>query len=974
MVSPHLLTDMSKYCQRLKDKYKLLPLCSPEELLECKSSRYVSLSLEKFDKNSNTLQKELVSGQLNNIIMKRVSSKSLTLANILNVKEEKNKVVLIEGGPGMGKSTLAIKICKCWAYGELLEEYDAVILLPLRDPEIQAANNIGDLLLIENKNERELLYDEITASQGDKICFILEGYDELPEDLRNTPVFTKLTERLPKCSIIYTSRPEACNQLRQVASQKIEILGFEKEQIDEYIDNAFENVEDGKEKARKLRARVNDNPLVRSILYVPINVAIICHLFLLALTLPSTLTELYTLLCLNIILRHINRYSSKLKKVDYLNSLYELPVEINEQFHKLCFIAYRGREEDKLIFSSRELESFGIGTSELSGFGLLLIAPYTSVYGREKSYNFLHLTVQEFCSSFYISTLSDQEQYECFKKYQFYDRFRMIWRFYSGITKLRNTNILYLMLPSKCVESEYRKRRTLELLCCAYEAQNYEVCHVIGNHIDLSYCDVDKISCSALCYQMKQYRGTMKLIDLCYCHIGDEGCNMLLNLLSSHHSNTGSLDSQLNLYSNNITYESSQCIASLLSSEYPVTKLDVGWNKLCSSTDIIFKSLHHNTVLTELSLQFTSLTSSDMQSLVQMLTSNDTLSMLDISNNDIGLDDGCQYLADCRNISLKKLKIFGCRLGVSGVDKIGKMLCYNKSIAYIDLGRNSIGDDGVEKLVEHLKYNKTIKHLDLWSNMITSNGASHLRKLFSLNYTNVNSIELSNNPLKDQGVDCILQSITINMEFVGLCDTRMTSSCCSVSTALNKIKFIRFTPPDNFDVITSSLADTTVLKQLDLRDGSDTAYDTMISGISRNNSIKKLTFCYGHFDHQTMINLVQAMKFNKSITELVMRNVNVSPSEYSLLADVLPVNDAIKNISICPSDKKGLDQSLVLHFLKQLKNNYTMELLTLGVTTEAQDDKKFIRDVEISVEDMNIVRQSQGVTTPLLVKLYCSEV
>ena len=31
----------------------------------------------------------------------------------------------------MGKSTLAIEICKCWADGELLEEYDAVILLPL---------------------------------------------------------------------------------------------------------------------------------------------------------------------------------------------------------------------------------------------------------------------------------------------------------------------------------------------------------------------------------------------------------------------------------------------------------------------------------------------------------------------------------------------------------------------------------------------------------------------------------------------------------------------------------------------------------------------------------------------------------------------------------------------------------------------------------------------------------------------------
>ena len=102
-----------------------------------------------------------------------------------------------------------------------------------------------------------------------------------------------------------------------------------------------------------------------------------------------------------------------------------------------------------------------------------------------------------------------------------------------------------------------------------------------------------------------------------------------------------------------------------------------------------------------------------------------------------------------------------CKLGVSGADEVGKMLYHNKSITSFDLGWNNIGDEGVEKLVEHLKSNKTIKHLNLWGNNITSNGANHLSKLFSLNHTTVNSIELSDNPLLgDEGVDLILQSIT----------------------------------------------------------------------------------------------------------------------------------------------------------------------------------------------------------------------
>ena len=109
---------------------------------------------------------------------------------------------------------------------------------------------------------------------------IFEGYDELPEKLRKVPVFAKIKEKLPECTLIYTSRPEACSQLRRVASQRIEIRGFKEEQVDVYITNAFENVEDGKEKALKLTSQVKSNPSIRSILNVPINVAIICHLFL----------------------------------------------------------------------------------------------------------------------------------------------------------------------------------------------------------------------------------------------------------------------------------------------------------------------------------------------------------------------------------------------------------------------------------------------------------------------------------------------------------------------------------------------------------------------------------------------------------------------------------------------------------------------------------------------------------------------
>ena len=129
--------------------------------------------------------------------------------------------------------------------------------------------------------------------------------------------------------------------------------------------------------------------------------------------------------------------------------------------------------------------------------------------------------------------------------------------------------------------------------------------------------------------------------------------------------------------------------------------------------------------------------------------------------------------------------------------------------------------------------------------------------------------------------------MTITMEYVGLESTGITSSCSSVPIALHKIKSIRFTCPDNCDGISDSLTDTTVLEKLVHSNVSNTTNHTMISGIKRNNSIKRLQFIEGQLHHQILSDLVEIIKVNKIITELVIYYVDVSPSDCVLLANVL---------------------------------------------------------------------------------------
>ena len=130
----------------------------------------------------------------------------------------------------------------------------------------------------------------------------------------------------------------------------IAINGFTEKSVDDYISKTFLNVVNGKEMASKLKTEVKGNNWIRRILYVPINVAIVCLIFYHFSVLPETLTQLYTLLFLRLILRHITTRTPNLSKVNQLSSLNNLPSDVSEQFSQVCFVAYNGILNGQAIF------------------------------------------------------------------------------------------------------------------------------------------------------------------------------------------------------------------------------------------------------------------------------------------------------------------------------------------------------------------------------------------------------------------------------------------------------------------------------------------------------------------------------------------------------------------------------------------------------------------------------------------------
>ena len=367
-------------------------------------------------------------GNITEVLEKR---KEISIEQILETEEGQGKLrlILIEGAPGIGKSTLAWELCRKWEEFACMRKYRLVILLRLREEEVQKISNVGYLFF---SRERETLAKEVSDSQGRGILFILDGFDELPKQLQQKGFLLDLIKGrvLPESTVLVTSRPSATGELltscRPQIQKHVEVLGFTQQSVHAYASRIFSSEPENLERFIAYISASN-NPAINSLMYVPLNAAIVVEIFRDCKSnklLPHTLTELYTQLCLTI----LNRYL----KIHYPSVIAEkfedLPPGLYQQFLHLSEMAFEGVKNEDVILHAIP--------SDLTHFGFLDAVP--ALYGGGGvSYNFLHLTVQEFFAAYHISKLS-RRGLEVFQKHGKNQQWNMVWRFVAGLTKFRD--------------------------------------------------------------------------------------------------------------------------------------------------------------------------------------------------------------------------------------------------------------------------------------------------------------------------------------------------------------------------------------------------------------------------------------------------------------------------------------------------------------------------------------------------------
>ena len=321
------------------------------------------------------------------------------------------KLILVEGAPGIGKTTFAWEVCRKWANGEILQEYGLVVLLRLRDKRVREVKTVFDLFHHPNSELSTAVGKEILHHEGQSVLLLYEGYDELPRMLqKQQSIFLDVLhkEYLPHAAILITSRPSATGYLhwefREQISQHIEILGFTKDDIISFVHDVMNDEQLRRDFLQYLKCY----PYIRGMMYVPLNAVIVTEVYKTSQQspekfIPTTMTELYTALTRSILLRYLHSHSEYGQRKWNLKSFTDLPKELYEQFCSVTRVALNGIIEDKFVFDDLP--------NDFNTLDLMQSVPELYVeQGALISYNFFHLTLQEYLAAVNISQQPVEKQ------------------------------------------------------------------------------------------------------------------------------------------------------------------------------------------------------------------------------------------------------------------------------------------------------------------------------------------------------------------------------------------------------------------------------------------------------------------------------------------------------------------------------------------------------------------------------------
>ena len=748
--SDHVLDTFRKY---LVDCYTITQPPSTIHWPFSRLSSYIDLTLVQVP---DTLMSQSGQGESQT---KRQALKEVHLGELFEggSHQAKRKVVLIEGPAGSGKTTLSWHVCREWAAGRLFQEFPLLIYISLEDRSTHKAECLDDLIPHHSDEVRKAVSSVVSKQDGKGVCFLFDTWDQVPHTLRGNDSFLfqfitgTATKKLPHCSIIAMSRPVAAGLLYPHLTVHVNNRGFQREKLEEFI---CASLEDSSTK-QKLFQQLREKPQVNDLCTLPINAAIVVHLFRCSSysTLPSTRTGIFKELVSSLLRRHMQLRTDHGLEQWEEEEFEHLPADALQEFKSVCRLAFDGVIKDKNIFFLDSLRQLGL-THPSSPLGLMQAQQQLTGFRPHHHYSFLHYAVQEFLAAYHISKLSEEEQTKAVWQILHSTPLSTVLPFYAGLTRLSNegacgillevtkhpldTYAVAIVLQHTLHESADRRRLLLALLNCIYEAQKPSICKLVNPPlhpamigmlqesgvatdsklimgitdlmISLNHLGLDAVDCLSIGYFIHKKCVVSKHLtavhfDLLGCYIGDTEIEILIKHIRQVPSSGPGVHLQLTY--NTMTHRAIKSISDALIQTSALHSINLTGCLHPAVTDI----------------------NCALKYLIEGVSRNTSLENLDIGDCSLGPAHAYHLALLAAVCNTEQLFPSSNNIG-RAIPFIAEAIKHNKAVRMLYLDYCQISDRELLVLGEALQQNDTLTRLNIIKNPFSSNALTLFLKWF----------------------------------------------------------------------------------------------------------------------------------------------------------------------------------------------------------------------------------------------------
>ena len=573
--------DVQSYIDIVRQQYNDQPIVADADWPpKVGHDIFGKLALIKISKRmkQEQLARYMLKGKVDELLKE---SEEITIEDVLQSPPLR---VVIDGPPGIGKTTLCRKLLNMWSNGELPhQQFHLVLYCPLRNDTIATATTLTDLFVYKSPKLSKVV-EWLLNEEGQGLLIIFDGWDELTRQLKEMSLAASIIrrEQLDKCSVVVTSRSYASSSLLRMPflNKHIQAIGFSLNEIKRVIIQtlqkdpklAQEIIEENSDKFSKTSLKshfttaqnskdsqlavklINDLNIrhdIQSLCYIPL----ICSMVILiyhkeAGNLPTSLTKLYENFILQTIRRHVVKRQHGTTDDPYsLHSLSSLPSQLDKCLQDISQIAYTNLASTRMTFTLDQLQEQSLATEDYLGL-MTTFLEYD-----EKKYQFLHLSIQEFLAAWWIVKHEDPK--ELFKNHFNDDHFQMCVRFVAGLTHLndesyqkyfiRNLDLQCIRVPFFGFDTDsllyqnseiakhhplfsspnYNSDNFLILLQLLYESQNIKLCQMLAKFITKSSLCLNETKLSSFDTLCLSYFINNSNVTWEFLHLADNSAELL---------------------------------------------------------------------------------------------------------------------------------------------------------------------------------------------------------------------------------------------------------------------------------------------------------------------------------------------------------------------------------------------------------------------------------------------------------------